>query len=106
MLAVAVAVAIVVVVEGVAKVGFKAHVAAARDGEIKVEVVRRQGRARGAGRGRLRRAKGKIRKLKLVREPAPEMVLERVFLHVAAVLQEVVVSQNGGIRRRASKAQG
>lgn len=57
-------------------------------------VVRGQGRDCGDTRGRLRRAKGKVRKLEVVGEPALEMVLEMISLHVAAaaVLQEVVVS--------------
>lgn len=89
------------------------RVATTRDRQWEINVVRRQGRARRASRAsrrRLRRAKGKIRELEVVRKLAPEMVLEVIFVNVAAVagvlLQEVVASQNGGIRRRAPKVQG
>ena len=79
--------AVAIVVVGEVEIAVKMHVAATRDGEIKV--VRRQGRALGAGRGR---------RLELVGEDAVEIVLE--------LLQEVIVSQNGRIRRRGPKVQG
>lgn len=92
------------------KVVVRTHVATTRDRDWEINVVRGQGRARGASRGRLRRAKRKVRELEVVRKLAPEMVLKMVFVHVAAVaavlLQEVVASQNGAIRRRAPKVQG